>query len=501
MMKVALLAVACFALAVQGASIRFQNTYGNNMVLQKAPQFAHVWGYATTNDKVTVKLDDQSFPATVRGDVWSVTFPAQKAGGPHTITAQGTASGSATLTNVMFGDVYVCSGQSNMQFTVHSAFNATTEIAEAAKYPQIRVFTVGTGNISLTPLSELASFTQPWSVASPDSIGKNDWGYFSAVCWFYGKYLADANPGLPIGLISTNWGGTYVQAWSSPNALAKCKKEIEEQQDSPIYASASMYDAAGAPNPNQPSVLYNAMIVPFLGQTIFGALWYQGEANAGDAKGYACMFPAMISDWRTEWNNQFPFFFVQLAPWTAGAGTAVADTRQAQLEALKLPGVGFATAVDLGDVSSPQGNIHPRDKQTVGARLLLSARAIAYKQTDVVYRGPEFVSVQFGTSGTTHTATVLFTELNGGLVLKPATCPTGVAAVNCANWAFLLSDGKWYPTSSATLDATSQHVIVSLSGAPAGATATGLRYAYSSWPQTTVFSKANLPAIPFEYTK
>lgn len=479
---------------VHGANIRFQNSYGSNMVLQRN-KITRIIGFTSVGDKVDVSIFGKSFVATVSASgEWFVDVQVPAEGGPFTITATGTTSGSATLQNVLVGDVYVCGGQSNMQFTVHSAYNATEEIALAAKYPQIRVMTVGQGNISFTPLQELASIEQQWSVASPAAIGANDWGYFSAVCWFYGRYLADAHPGVAVGLISNNWGGTIVQAWSSPDALAKCKTETPVDDDS-----------ITAPNPNQNSVLWNAMIVPFLNQTIAGALWYQGESNSGDAKGYACMFPAMIADWRVKWRESgaFPFFFVQLAPWTAGAGTAVADTRQAQLAALELPGVGFATAVDLGDATSPQGNIHPRDKETVGKRLLLAARAIAYKESNVVYRGPEMSSIQYSTTAgsSTYKAIVSFAQTASGLELRPASCPAGVAPVNCENWSFLLSDGKWYPTSAATIDSSDRVVVTLSSGAPASLTPVGLRYAYSSWPQCTVFSKDNLPAIPFEHTK
>jgi sialate O-acetylesterase len=389
----------------------------------------------------------------------------------------------------MFGDVYVCSGQSNMQFTVHSVFNATEEIAQAAKFPQIRLFSVGTQNISLTPVPELIHYDLGWSVASPDVVGKADWSYFSAVCWFYGKYLAETYPTLPIGLISTNWGGTYVQAWSSPDALRQCP-------DLPVQVAE--YDSEfGAPNPNQPSVLWNAMIVPFLKNPIKGALWYQGEQNSGDPAHYGCFFKAMITDWRAKWadgKTNFPFLFVQLAPWTPGSVT-IPETRQAQLDALALPNVGFATAVDLGDIDSPYGNIHPRDKEDVGRRLLLAGRAIAYGDTTIIFKGPMASKFQVATTTPTASVTVTFENdtISGGLVLHPEPqCPTN-------------ADCAWYEiqlgTTSvrATAALRDKNVLTISVANAANAKITGVRYAWAPWPMCNLYNGAGLPAIPFSY--
>lgn len=138
---------------------------------------------------------------------------------PHVITH----AAKVALEDVYFGDVWLCGGQSNMQMTVNQAFNASEEIALADKYPEIRLFTVGQGNFSSHPVQTLSSITQPWSVASSKSINGNPWAYFSAVCWFFGKNLYDRNK-VPLGLISSNWGGTPVQAWSSPESLQRCKQ-------------------------------------------------------------------------------------------------------------------------------------------------------------------------------------------------------------------------------------------------------------------------------------
>jgi len=278
-----------------------------------------------------------------------------------------------------------------------------------------------------------------------------------------------------------------IQAWSSPPALKVCN----------VTTSGTDNEAN--------SVLYNAMIVPYLNYVIRGVLWYQGEQNAGEATLYACMFPAMISDWRMNWASatgaKFPFLFVQLAPYTAGASSAWADTRQAQLAALKLPFVGYASAIDLGDPTSPFGSVHPRDKQDVGHRLSSAAINIAYGDTTQVWEGPTFASaVNNGVTNEMAKVTVTFKVTGAsGLMAKAAMCPTteGVPLNNCANWMLKLSNGTWVSADEGLVNVNS--VPVTVAGVKAGITVTGVSYAYASWPVTTLFSKEGLPAIAFEY--
>jgi len=298
------------------------------------------------------------------------------------------------------------------------------------------------------------------------------------VCWFTGRNLYD-NLQVPIGLISSNWGGTVIQAWSSPTALAKCN----------VTTGGSGNEAN--------SVLFNAMIVPFQNFQIAGALWYQGEQNAGQAQLYSCMFPAMIVDWRSLWGYEFPFFFVQLAPFAAGPSSAWPDTRQAQLAALTLPKVAYASAVDLGDPTSPEGDVHPRDKQDVGKRLAVAVRSIAYGQPDLVWEGPTFDSLKVSQSGSTATISVTFNIPEGGLVFVNQTYPpvSIVPANNCANWEVLASNGTWIAATEGAINANSVEVTADVGDN----TVTGVAYAYASWPITTLFSEQGLPAIPFKY--
>jgi len=487
--------VLALLVAYANALLNVSNALGSNMVLQREPLQANIWGWVDEKSNVTVTFNGKMIAAVIvdfraaNTKIWKVALPATKAGGPYSIAVSSTSGEKLALQNILFGDVYLCGGQSNMQFTVSQGFNATEEIALADKYPNIRAFSVGEETTSLTPLSNLAKIQLPWSVSTSKVIGGPDWSYMSAVCWYFGRDLHDRLGGqVPIGLISSNWGGTYVQAWSSPEALAKCapKKSVAD------------------PNPNTPSVLWNAMIVPFLPGVIRGALWYQGEANVGADVAYACMFPEMITDWRAQFGTgyEFPFFFVQLAPWTGGNSqdsVNVALLRQAQLNATKLPAVGYASAIDRGDATSPFGSIHPRDKQTVGQRLVDAAVNIAYGDKTVVWEGPTFAGARAVSDHKAITVSVDFlTHGRPGLLLRPAACPAGQStAVQCKNFELLLSDGKWYDA-DATLASNPNQVTVTLTNTTSNAKA--IRYAWSIWPLTTIFSTEGLPAIPFQYT-
>jgi len=377
---------------IQSANL-VSNALGSHMVLQRGPARANIWGWTTAGAGVPVKFNQKVYTANAAASgAWNVLLDATAAGGPYTVEVVSTAGTSATLNDILFGDVFVCGGQSNMQFTVHSSNNATDEIAAANNYPNIRLYTVGQGTFSATELTEFATISQPWSVASATTVGVGDWNEFSAACWFFGKNLYD-DIKIPIGLVSDNWGGTIVQAWSSPDALKKCNAEDNMNV-------ARVDSGAG---PNDPSVLWNAMIVPVLPMSITGALWYQGESNAGQPNYYACAFPVMISDWRAKWGGEtsktFGFYFVQLAPWKSGDLNSEPLTRLSQVYANALPSVGVATAMDSGDPTSPFGDIHPRFKQIVGLRLSLAARAITYGEKNCLQR-PRGKCMVSGESGT-----------------------------------------------------------------------------------------------------
>eukprot|EP01012_Entosiphon_sulcatum_P015631 TRINITY_DN20596_c0_g1_i2.p1 TRINITY_DN20596_c0_g1~~TRINITY_DN20596_c0_g1_i2.p1 ORF type:complete len:298 (-),score=48.60 TRINITY_DN20596_c0_g1_i2:797-1657(-) len=266
------------------AGISFAKAYGDHMVLQQAPLRAVVWGSTSPSNKITIT--STAFSETISAVAgtsgrWEAVLPAVSASfKAHTITAASSDGSKASLNDVLFGDVWVCSGQSNMQFTVLQGFNASEEIARAANYPNIRVMTVS-DHESTTPLDDFYALAEPWSVADSSSIGKYNWTYFSAVCWFFGRDLFE-KVNRPIGLIDTTWGGTPVEAWSSPDALHKCPYPPTEQGTQRVDEDSSV-EKYGVKGPSDPSGIYNAMIYPLQRSTIFGAVWYQGRCNPNKA--------------------------------------------------------------------------------------------------------------------------------------------------------------------------------------------------------------------------
>ncbi|CAH1269674.1 SIAE [Branchiostoma lanceolatum] len=408
-----------FVSSGEGLPFKFASVYGDHMVLQQAPHRAVVWGQGDPGSNVTVRITpgDSEFK-TVNSDagLWNVTLDPMKAGGPYNITAIQHFKGVTPLEairklfDVMFGDVWVCSGQSNMQFTVMMGFNSTEEILAANNYPNIRLFTAGLVG-SDTPLSNLDRVEQPWSVASAASVGGGMWNYFSALCWFYGRDLYDTLQ-YPIGLVASSFEGTPIEYWSSPDVLKKCNvndtlpKKDKPSTDHPKHIPIVSGD-------NQNSVLWNAMIHPILNMTIKGAIWYQGESNADHPDSYLCLFPAMIDSWRSSWylgtggqtDPTFPFGFMQISgnvPGSTNLGYPEIRWHQTAdygyVPNPKMEKVFMAVAMDLWRPDSPWLTVHPQDKQDMGTRLSLAARAVAYGDKNIKFQGPFPSSLELGSS-------------------------------------------------------------------------------------------------------
>jgi len=401
--------------AADASSFKLPTFVASHMALQRAPLPARLWGTAAPGAHVTATLDKKvsaSGLADADGN-WRVDLPPQPAGVGHTIVlTDGTTT--KVLDDVAFGDVFLCSGQSNMEFSVNMAFNATAEISDSVHYPDIRLATPQKV-VASTPQTDVASKSNySWARAGPAAfspVSGHAFSWFSATCYFFGRELSKAMGGqIPIGLVASDWGGQRVECFSSPDALAdqtcggilptpppNSTLRAPRLGTSPPLTTAEdlsehYYRLADEPNPG-PSQLWNAMIYPLLPMRFTAAIWYQGEANAGNPAGYACRFPAMIADWRRKFGlPSLGFFYVQLAAFHSDYSLI----RAAQGAALQLPGVGMAVAIDLGDPTSPYGSIHPRRKQEVGRRLALAARAIQYGHGTLVYRGPVLSAVQLG---------------------------------------------------------------------------------------------------------
>ena len=391
------------------ADVSLPAIFSDHMVLQRQIAIS-VWGNASANEEIVVELDTQRVRITAdAGGTWQIHLNPMDAGGPYQLTVRG--ENVITFKNVMIGEVWVCSGQSNMAWPVRRSQDAEDEI-KAADYPNIRLFTVKR-SAAQRPAQDVEGI---WSVCDTSRVGT-----FSAVAYYFGRRL-HKSLNVPIGLINTSWGGTPVEAWTSlpalqvlpeyaplgkrwaehiaayPEALEKFQAEFAVWR-----ANADSLRALGqrrprrpwrGPNsPHRPSVLYNGMIAPLVSYGIRGAIWYQGESNAGRAYQYRTLFPAMIQNWRSSWGQgAFPFFFVQLANFRQVKDnpeeSAWAELREAQLMTLSLPNTGMAVAIDIGEAD----DIHPRNKQDVGLRLALGAEAMVYDM-DQPRSGPIYRSM------------------------------------------------------------------------------------------------------------
>jgi sialate O-acetylesterase len=490
------LALSC----VVSADIRLPAIIGDNMVLQRGLR-ATIWGWADAGEKVTAAGSWGGKAETTAGEdgKWMVKVDLPAATGPFEITIAG--KNTITLKNVLVGEVWVCSGQSNMEWPLRQAADANAEIS-AANYPQIRHFTVQK-RVSDKPESDCAG---KWLVCSP----RTAWG-FSAVGYFFGRDLhkqLDA----PIGLIHTSWGGTPAEAWTSRDFLERdgdfkpileryeeaivkypVLKEKYEQEMKRAEEEAAKLKAEGQKvprrprieppigpgNSNSPTGLYNGMLAPLMPYGIRGAIWYQGEANADRAHQYRKLFPAMIKCWRDKWGQgDFPFLYVQLANYMAvnpePADSEWAELREAQLMTLAQPNTGMAVIIDIGEAN----NIHPRNKQDVGRRLALWALAKTYGR-DVVYSGPTYqlMAVE-GNKAVLH-----FQHVGGGLVAKGGEPLKGFAIAG-ADHKFVWADAK----------IEGDTVVVS---SPQVAEPVAVRYAWANNPVCNLYNKEGLPASPF----
>ena len=496
--------------------LTLNNLFSSNMVLQRAPQQAVVWGTSEPGSSITVQLDGKdvaSATATEMG-AWRVQLPAQEASLDRAITVSDGAS-TVTMHNVAFGDVYLCSGQSNMQVTINYTFGGSEAIAAASNYPHLRLFNIP-GQYSNTTVDQAAiTYADGWVMPNATTLQnanswQDTWSYFSATCYWSGMKLYDSLKGdIPIGLVQASYGGTCVAAWTSPDTNTRCGPIV-----TPVGGDNTAY--------NRPSVLYNAMIYPLLPLRIRAVLWYQGETDWWDADRYACSFPNMINDWRTKFQlSELPFYFVELAPYD-GAPVAV---RESQKQALLLPATGVANAIDLGDRLAPAGEVHPRNKSYIGERLSLLLRRDIYGQ-QVEAEGPAVVSARAyvtndSPDNTTFRLTVQFSDdsrsqnmfaqstpgclVNGTWTAR--SCCTVLGLEQYTVYAGLM----WYSFTSASGQSVTMSVTMSINQTDRTITTTGLfppypvagqsllvSHAYVDWPGCVLYNGAGLPALPFQ---
>ncbi len=357
---------AAIPLTARG-DVKMPKIFGDSMVLQQKSQAA-VWGWAEKGEEVTVSLGETKASAKAGEDgKWSLKLATPAAGGPFEMKIKG--KNEITLKDVYVGEVWICSGQSNAEWTVNISASPDVE-RELAKHPKIRMIKVG-HNPAEKPVDDING---QWQVCTPDTASN-----FSAIGYFFARHL-QAELDVPVGIISTNWGGTICEAWTSNEKLKT------DPDFAPILQRSEKFQAG---NPNQASVLFNGMINPIVPYGIRGAIWYQGESNVGRAVQYRKLFPAMIIDWRERFGQgDFPFLFVQLAPYRYG-NNLLPEQWESQLKTLSLKNTGMCVTTDIATV----GDIHPPNKQDVGRRLALWALANTYEKASLPFSGPLYDSM------------------------------------------------------------------------------------------------------------
>lgn len=474
------------------ADVKLPAIFGDNMVLQSGKKVP-IWGTAEPGEEIEVRvsvpvvpegqtaaqasedLQAQRAKADEKGG-WKVTLdPLPASDNPIGLVV--TANNKITFENVLVGDVWVCSGQSNMEWPVRAANNPEEEIANA-KYPLIRMFQVQKKVASDAPADDVVG---KWVVCSPETVAG-----FSAVGYFFGREIQNTT-NEPVGLIGTYWGGTPAEAWTSREKLDSSdtfKPILErwaaiDQKAKSGDAAASRQGEMGPNHPHHPAGLFNGMLAPIVPYAIRGAIWYQGESNASRAYQYRELFPAMITDWREQWGQgDFPFLFVQLANFMQRKDTptesAWAELREAQSKTLELPSTGQAVIIDIGEA----GDIHPKNKQDVGKRLALAAMKVAYGKDDVVYSGPTLKGASFEEGK----AVLTFEHLGGGLNAKGGTLKGfSIAGEDRVfKWADARIEGDKVIASS---NEVKKPVAV--------------RYAWADNPEATLYNAEGLPASPF----
>lgn len=475
------------------ADVRLPALLGDHMVVQRGMPI-HLWGWADPQESVAVAFRGETKATTASPEGrWNIYLEPAEAGGPYDLTING--QNSIQLTDILVGDVWVGSGQSNMGWPLERANDAEREVA-AAQYPGIRYFEVVRSS-SDVPKDDVEG---EWRIVTPETAGE-----FSGVAYFFARHL-HTKLGIPFGIIQSTWGGTPAHAWTSSRALsadlelAAHLADFEAQGEAlkPAY-DATLSDwkqraekalAVGdeAPqkpwpprtlNPSQtPSWLFNGMIAPLTPYAIRGVIWYQGENDANNAQAalYRKLFRSLIEDWRREWGQgAFPFLFVQLASFAGGAeGSMWPELREAQSMALGLARAGMAVTIDVGD----SVDIHPGNKQDVGLRLALAARAIEYAEQGLEYSGPVYrQTTQEGSS-----LRVWFDHASSGLNARSGPLVGFEVAGR---------DGEFAPA-EARISGNSVVLTSSVVQVPIQA-----RYAWADDPKGNLMNGAGLPASPF----
>lgn len=499
------------------AAIRMPRVFGSHMVLQQDQPLVF-WGWGEPNERVSISLGTDRTQATAndRGE-WKAVLPARKAGGPLTINISG--SSEIVFEDVLVGEVWLASGQSNMEMGIGACQDGKAEIA-AADHPQIRLLMVA-NRWTATPQSDLetpkgsgSTAEATWKICSPATVGEAGWGGFSAAAYYFGREL-QRKLGVAIGLIDATWGGTRIESWTPPEGFAsvpalkaeyervelgdprtalhreRFEKVLSETDEWLSAAKRALKEKTVAPSmPTFPqellpprdvqhaTALYNGMIHPLHPFPLRGAIWYQGESNSGEGRLYTERMKALIHGWRKVWNNpELAFYYVQIAPYDYGGNAErISEFWEAQAEAQIVPHSGMVVINDIGNLK----DIHPANKQDVGRRLAAWALAKQYGKSDVVHCGPTFKALSLEGDK----LRVTFDHVAQGLASRDGKALTWFEIIDADEGGFVPAEAR--------LDGTS--VLLS---SPEVKRPVAMRFAWHMLAEPNLMNSAGLPAGAF----
>jgi sialate O-acetylesterase len=500
------------------ATPRLPKVFGSHMVVQREKPLV-VWGWATPGEKLTVEFGSEkiSVQANERGE-WKGTLPAMKAGGPFVMTVTG--SGTVRFEDVLVGEVWLASGQSNMEMGIGMCRDSKQEIA-AADYPNIRLLMIP-NRWTPEPQSDLAETSSEvegvWKVCTPKSVAAGGWNGFSAAAYYFGRELHKKLE-VPIGLIDATWGGTRIESWTPPEGFAAVPALARESElvqlgdprtrlhqqhlEKTLDATTEWLKAARDALTNQklvpamptypaellpphdvqnPTALYNGMIHPLHPFPIRGAIWYQGDSNMGEGMGYTEKMKALIGGWRQMWSEgDFPFYFVQIAPYDYGGNPErVGEFWEGQAAAQEIPNTGMAVINDIGNLK----DIHPANKQEVGRRLALWALAKTYDQRGVLYSGPTFKGMTIESDK----LRLEFNHVGGGLKSRDGKQLTWFELIDADEGGFVPAEARIDGSSVVLSAASVKHPVA-------------MKFAWSMMAEPNLANSEDLPAGAFRAGK
>jgi sialate O-acetylesterase len=441
------------------AQTRLPGLFADNMVLQQQ-QLVSIWGMDDPGVKISVKgsWGKTASATTDAKGYWNLKLQTPVAGGPYNILIKG--SKAITLKNVLIGEVWFCSGQSNMEMPVKGYANqpviGSNEAILNSTNDKIRFLNTPRA-VSLTPLYDVKG---EWKSASPVTTGN-----FSATAYFFAKKI-QAVLGVPVGIIQSAWGASSVESWMDVQTLSPFNKAIP--------------DTLPKTEPQKvPAIMYNSMLHPYIGYTIKGVVWYQGESNRENAQEYRSLFTSLITSWRKQWQQgDFPFYFVQIAPFEPGKWNA-ALLREAQLQTMQtVNNTGMAVTMDIGE----QNVIHPSQKEAVGTRLAYWALAKDYNVTGIACSGPVYQKMEI--------------KADGKIMLTFDFCDQGLTSFGKPLTDFEVAgeDKVFYPAEAKIVNDKSGVIIVSSNAVK---NPVSVRYAFKSWAAGSLFNTRGLPASSF----